>query len=170
MSQILRDARRYEETRDRQIADEPKPSFHLSARTGWMNDPNGFSYYNGEYHLFYQYHPYDSHWGPMHWGHAVSRDLLHWEYFPAALAPDTDYDRDGCFSGSAVALDDGRHLLMYTGVVKETQPDGSCREVQTQCIASGDGTDYEKYAGNPVLDAGDLPEDGSRFDFRDPRI
>lgn len=100
---------------------------------------------------------------------AVSRDLLHWEYFPAALAPDTDYDRDGCFSGSAVALDDGRHLLMYTGVVKETQPDGSCREVQTQCIASGDGTDYEKYAGNPVLDAGDLPEDGSRFDFRDPQ-
>ena len=62
MSQILRDARRYEETRDRQIADVPKPSFHLSARTGWMNDPNGFSYYNGEYHLFYQYHPYDSHW------------------------------------------------------------------------------------------------------------
>ena len=170
MSQILRDARRYEETRDRQIADVPKPSFHLSARTGWMNDPNGFSYYNGEYHLFYQYHPYDSHWGPMHWGHAVSRDLLHWEYFPAALAPDTDYDRDGCFSGSGVALDDGRHLLMYTGVMKETQPDGSCREVQTQCIASGDGTDYEKYAGNPVLDAGDLPEDGSRFDFRDPRI
>lgn len=170
MSQILRDARRYEEARERQIKDEPRPAFHLSTRVGWLNDPNGFSYYNGEYHLFYQYHPYNSHWGPMHWGHAVSSDLLHWRYLPAALAPDTDYDRDGCFSGSAVSLDDGRQMLMYTGVVKETQPDGSAREVQRQCIAIGDGIDYEKYAGNPVLDENDLPEGGSRFDFRDPRI
>ena len=170
MSQILRDARRYEEARERQIKDEPRPAFHLSTRVGWLNDPNGFSYYKGEYHLFYQYHPYNSHWGPMHWGHAVSSDLLHWRYLPAALAPDTDYDRDGCFSGSAVSLDDGRQMLMYTGVVKETQPDGSAREVQRQCIAIGDGIDYEKYAGNPVLDENDLPEGGSRFDFRDPRI
>lgn len=170
MSQILRDARKYEETRERQIKDEPRPAFHLSTRVGWLNDPNGFAYYNGEYHLFYQYHPYNSHWGPMHWGHVVSSDLLHWRYLPAALAPDTDYDRDGCFSGSAVSLDDGRQMLMYTGVVKETQPDGSAREVQRQCIAIGDGIDYEKYAGNPVLDENDLPEGGSRFDFRDPRI
>lgn len=170
MSQILRDARKYEETKERQIANEPRPEFHLSTRVGWMNDPNGFSYYNGEYHLFYQYHPYNSHWGPMHWGHAVSTDLLHWKYLPAALAPDTDSDRDGCFSGSALTLDDGRHLLMYTGVVKETQPDGSCRDVQRQCIAIGDGIDYEKYTGNPVLCQDDLPENASRFDFRDPRI
>ncbi len=170
MSQILRDARKYEETRGRQIKDVPRPAFHLSTRVGWLNDPNGFSYYNGEYHLFYQYHPYNSHWGPMHWGHAVSSDLLHWKYLPAALAPDTDYDRDGCFSGSAVSLDDGRQMLMYTGVVKETQPDGSTREVQRQCIAIGDGTDYVKYSGNPVLDENDLPEGGSRFDFRDPKI
>lgn len=170
MSQILRDARKYEETRERQIKDEPRPAFHLSTRVGWLNDPNGFSYYNGEYHLFYQYHPYNSHWGPMHWGHAVSSDLLHWKYLPAALAPDTDYDRDGCFSGSAVSLDDSRQMLMYTGVVKETQPDGSTREVQRQCIAIGDGTDYVKYPGNPVLDENDLPEGGSRFDFRDPKI
>ena len=60
MSQILRDARKYEETRERQIKDEPRPAFHLSTRVGWLNDPNGFSYYNGEYHLFYQYHPYNS--------------------------------------------------------------------------------------------------------------
>ena len=53
-----------------------------------MNDPNGFSFYHGKYHMFYQYHPYDSHWGPMYWGHAVSEDLLHWEYLPADLAPD----------------------------------------------------------------------------------
>jgi beta-fructofuranosidase len=135
-----------------------------------MNDPNGFSYYKGEYHLFYQYHPYDTKWGPMHWAHAVSNDLLHWRCLPAALAPDTSYDRDGCFSGSAIELADGRHLLMYTGVERQTQPDGGMREVQTQCLAVGDGVDYEKYAGNPVLTEKDLPEGGSRFDFRDPKI
>ncbi len=169
-SQILRDARKYEETMEKRIGSEERPGFHLSARVGWINDPNGFSYYKGAYHLFFQYHPYNSHWGPMHWGHAVSSDLLHWEYLPAALAPDREYDRDGCFSGSAAALPDGRHLLLYTGVAKETQADGSIREVQTQCAAVGDGMDYEKYPGNPVLDEKSLPEGGSRFDFRDPKI
>ncbi len=135
-----------------------------------MNDPNGFSFYQGKYHLFYQYHPFNSHWGPMHWGHAVSDDLLHWEYLPAALAPDTVYDEAGCFSGSAVELADGRQLLMYTGVHKEVQEDGGVREVQAQCIAIGDGRDYEKYQGNPVLDEKDLPDGGSKYDFRDPKM
>ena len=152
------------------IAEEERPAFHLSPRTGWMNDPNGFSWYQGKYHLFYQYNPYNSYWGPMHWGHAVSEDLLHWEYLPAALAPDEIYDRDGCFSGGAVTLPDGRQLLMYTGVVNERQPNGGHTEVQTQCLAVGDGTDYEKYENNPVLDEKDLPEGSSRNDFRDPKI
>ncbi len=169
-SQTLREARKYEETMEKKITEGQRPGFHLSSRVGWMNDPNGFSYYNGEYHLFYQYHPYDSHWGPMHWGHVVSKDLLHWRYLPAALAPDADYDRDGCFSGSAIALPDGKQLLLYTGVTKETQPDGNLREVQRQCIAIGDGTDYEKYAANPVIDENSLPENGGRYDFRDPKI
>ncbi len=170
MSQILRDARRYEEITERKQEGVEKPGFHLSARVGWMNDPNGFSFYGGKYHLFYQYHPFNSHWGPMHWGHAVSDDLLHWEYLPAALAPDTIYDEGGCFSGSAVELADGRQLLMYTGVHKEIQEDGELREVQTQCIAIGDGRDYEKYQGNPVLDEKDLPDGGSKYDFRDPKM
>lgn len=170
ISQTLREARKYEEAFGKLIKKEERPDFHLSSRTGWMNDPNGFSYYKGQYHMFYQYYPYESKWGPMHWGHAVSDDLLHWEYLPAALAPDELYDRDGCFSGSAVELPDGRQLLMYTGVVKEHQEHDICREVQTQCIAIGDGIDYEKYEQNPVLDEKDLPEGGSRFDFRDPKI
>lgn len=169
-SQILREARKYEEASEKKIKKEDRPDFHLSARTGWMNDPNGFSYYNGKYHMFYQYHPYESKWGPMHWGHAVSEDLLHWEYLPAALAPDEAYDRDGCFSGSAVTLPDGRHLLMYTGVVKEHQTNDMFCEVQRQCLAVGDGMDYEKYAMNPVLDVKDLPEGCSKFDFRDPKM
>ena len=118
-SQALRDARRYEEIFEKMILPEERPAFHLSSRVGWMNDPNGFSRYKGEYHLFYQYHPYDSHWGPMHWGHAVSKDLLHWKYLPAVLAPDMPYDRDGCFSGGALTMKDGTHMLMYTGVCKE---------------------------------------------------
>ena len=117
-SQTLREARKYEEASEKMIQKEERPDFHLSVRTGWMNDPNGFSYYKGRYHMFYQYYPYETKWGPMHWGHAVSSDLLHWDYLPAALAPDEAYDRDGCFSGSAVELPDGRQLLMYTGVVR----------------------------------------------------
>lgn len=169
-SQTLRDARRYEETVGQTILQEQRPAFHLSSRTGWMNDPNGFSYYKGEYHLFYQYHPYNSHWGPMHWGHAVTKDFLHWSYLPAALAPDHLYDKDGCFSGSAIELPDGRHLLMYTGVTREPQPDGSINEVQKQCLAIGDGVNYTKYSGNPVLSEKDIPIGGSRNDFRDPKV
>ncbi|MCM1174829.1 MAG: glycoside hydrolase family 32 protein [Blautia sp.] len=169
-SQTLRDARKYEEAMENKIAEEQRPGFHLSARVGWMNDPNGFSFYNGEYHLFHQYYPYDSHWGSMHWAHAVSGDLLHWCYLPAALAPDAEYDRDGCFSGSAITLPDGKQLLLYTGVAGETQPDGSMRAVQTQCAAVGDGMDYEKCPENPVIDRNLLPEDGSRYDFRDPKV
>lgn len=170
ISEKLQKARNYEIEKGDRIGKEIRPEYHLSTRVGWMNDPNGFSWYNGMYHMFYQYYPYDTHWGPMHWGHAISKDLLHWEYLPAALAPDMSYDKDGCFSGSAVELPDGRQLLMYTGVSKETQPDGEPRDVQTQCIAVGDGVNYEKYEGNPVLTRKDLPEGGSEFDFRDPKI
>lgn len=169
-SQTLREARKYEEASEKIIEKEERPVFHLSTRTGWMNDPNGFSWYDGKYHLFYQYNPYASHWGPMHWGHAVSEDLLHWEYLPCALAPDEAYDRDGCFSGSAAMLPDGRQILMYTGVVRERRADGGCDEVQTQCLAVGDGEDYVKYENNPVLNQEDIPDGGSRFDFRDPKM
>ena len=170
MSQALRDARRYEEAMEKSISPEQRPTFHLSTRVGWMNDPNGFSYYDGQYHLFHQYHPYDSHWGPMHWAHAVSDDLLHWRYLPAALAPDMPYDRNGCFSGSAIPLPDGRHLLMYTGVAEEMTPSGETRCVQTQCLAFGDGVNYDKYPGNPVIAAADLPEGGNPSEFRDPKL
>ena len=169
-SQTLREARKYEEASEKMIPADHRPSFHLSVRTGWMNDPNGFSYYKGRYHMFYQYYPYDSHWNSMHWGHAVSDDLLHWEYLPAALAPDESYDRDGCFSGNAMTLPDGRQLLMYTGVVQERQKNEAVVDWQNQCIAVGDGVDYEKYENNPVIDAKDLPEGFSRQDFRDPKL
>ena len=166
----LQNARAYEARHGAAIPAAERPAYHLTPYVGWMNDPNGFSYYQGKYHLFYQYYPYKTVWGPMHWGHAVSTDLLHWDYLPAALAPDSPSDKDGCFSGSAAQLPDGRQLLLYTSVRREEQPDGKTRDVQTQSIAVGDGLDYVKLAQNPVLDETCLPEGFSRFDFRDPKI
>ncbi len=170
ISRRLQQARETEEQRERMITKESRPVFHLTPRTGWMNDPNGFSLHDGKYHMFFQYNPYASCWDSMHWGHAVSDDLLHWEYLPAALAPDEGYDADGCFSGCAVSLPDGRMLLMYTGVRSETRADGGPAIVQTQCVAVGDGKNFEKYEKNPVLDEKDLPEGAFREDFRDPKI
>lgn len=163
----LTEARDYEELARVQISPQERPLFHVTPAVGWLNDPNGFCVYKGEYHLFYQYHPYDIHWGPMHWGHVKSRDLIRWETLPAALAPDEHYDADGVFSGSAVELPDGRQLLMYTGVErKDNTPE--CR--QTQCIAVGNGVDYVKYENNPVISTDDIPEPCFARDFRDPKI
>ena len=103
----------------------------------------------------------------MHWGHAASADLLHWDYLPCALAPDTAADAAGCFSGSAVPLPDGQLLLLYTGV----QPAGiGHKELQAQCVAVGDGRDFAKDAANPVITAAMLPAGYSAVDFRDPKI
>lgn len=168
--QVLQEARSFEELEEKKISQEDRPVYHLTPRVGWMNDPNGFSYYKGEYHLFYQYNPYGQNWGPMHWGHAVSKDLFNWKYLPVILAPDEAYDYAGCFSGSAITLEDQSHLLMYTGVAKEKDERGVERDIQTQCIAVGDGTNYTKYEHNPVIDRRMLPEGASISDFRDPHI
>ncbi len=170
ISQPLQKARDFETQYSPFVPEEERPCFHVTGAIGWINDPNGFSVYKGEYHLFFQYHPYSTKWGPMHWGHVKTRDFIRWERLPVALAPDMPYDRDGCFSGSAVELPDGRQLLLYTGVRRERQEDGSFLDFQTQCVAVGDGVDYKKYEGNPVLTAKDLPAGGSAVDFRDPKI
>ena len=167
----LQKARAYEAEHGAAISPAERPAYHMTPYVGWLNDPNGFSFYQGKYHQFYQYNPYDVRWAPMHWGHAVSTDLLHWEYLPCALAPDSPVDNGpGCFSGSATVMDDGKQLLMYTSVIAEKQPNGEMRDIQTQSIAIGDGLNYEKPACNPVLTQKDLPEGFSKFDFRDPKI
>ena len=146
-----------------------RPVFHLTPEKGWMNDPNGFSRYNGKYHLFYQAYPDGLNWGPIRWGHAVSEDLIRWERLPYAMMPDRDYDSGGCFSGSALTLEDGRHMLMYTGCQPDPE-DTLGRGLQVQCIAFGDGTTYEKYDGNPVITGDMLPDGGDPYEFRDPRV
>ncbi|WP_294496795.1 glycoside hydrolase family 32 protein [uncultured Gemmiger sp.] len=163
----LNAARAFECSAAEKISAGDRPSFHLTPLTGWMNDPNGFCWYNGCYHLFYQYYPYDTVWGPMHWGHATSTDLLHWQYQPCTLAPDTIPDGMGCFSGSSLPLPDGRLLLMYTGVTAD--PQGG-KNLQVQCVASGDGIDFVKEENNPVIPRTLLPEGYSAVDFRDPKI
>ena len=150
--------------RQNYIDEKEKPLFHVTPEAGWMNDPNGFSVYQGKVHLFYQFYPYKTEWGPMHWGHQVTEDLLKWEAYPVAMAPDQDYDHIGCFSGSAVEAD-GKHVLLYTGV---SQKDG--KEIQNQCIAIGDGKTYEKWQDNPVIKGDIMPEKFDRKDFRDPKI
>lgn len=149
-----------------EIKNKPyRQGYHFMAPTGWINDPNGLSFYNGEYHLFYQHNPYSGEWQSMHWGHAVSNDLINWRHLPEALAPSEFYDNDekgGCFSGSAVD-DNGVLTLMYTGTVNEGET-----TIQTQCIAtSTDGVNFKKYENNPVI--AKYPQDGS-MDFRDPKV
>lgn len=163
----LVEARTFEKEHKDRILPEERPLYHVTPAVGWLNDPNGFSVYQGEFHLFHQYYPYDIHWGPMHWGHLKSSDLIKWEYLPAALAPDCQYDAQGVFSGSALQMPDGRQLLMYTGVQGKDNT-SECR--QTQCVAIGNGIDYEKYEKNPVITADDIPETCYAKDFRDPKI
>ena len=169
MSEMLEKARNYEAGKLAGTDPATRPLFHIAAPAGWINDPNGFSVYDGRIHLFYQYNPYAREWGPMHWGHSVSTDMIHWEQLPAALAPDQEYDKIGCFSGSAIEAD-GKHVLVYTGVTKVKLEDQSEQERQNQCIAFGDGKDYVKYEKNPVVTGNMLPENCSRIDFRDPKI
>ena len=93
-----------------------RPTLHFTPTQNWMNDPNGFIFYRGKYHLFYQHFPYDTKWGTMHWGHKTSGDLLHWEDRGIALYPSKRYDANGCFSGSALEVD-GKMYLYYTAIV-----------------------------------------------------
>ncbi|UUX33526.1 glycoside hydrolase family 32 protein [Fundicoccus culcitae] len=143
------------------------PVLNYSAPIGWINDPNGVSIYNNQYHLFYQYYPYDSKWGPMHWGHSVSEDGINWEDQPVALAPDQWYDKDGCFSGSAIEKD-GKLYLMYTGHLNN-EDEESKRENQNIAI-SEDGIHFTKYENNPVLDESSIPAGTAVQDFRDPKM
>jgi len=135
-----------------------------------MNDPNGLIYYNETYHLFYQHNPYSPEWGNIHWGHMRSRDLIHWEHLPIALAPSEAYDRDGCFSGCAVEHD-GKLYLFYTSNIF-TSPKGLPDDLlQQQCLAVSEdgGLTFRKHEGNPIISS---PPDGigSNNHFRDPKV
>lgn len=143
-----------------------RPLVHFTPPFGWLNDPNGLVYKDGEYHLFYQYHPTDSVWGPMHWGHAVSRDLLAWTHLPIALAPDA---LGVCFSGTAMVdkgdksgMFDGKDgLLAYYTITADNVP---FNQSQGLAYSQDNGRHWTKYAGNPVV------ANPGFEDFRDPKV
>ena len=166
LSHIKKNHPRDKYEKEYEVDADKRPLFHVTPPIGWMNDPNGFSVYKGQIHLFYQYHPYSNVWGPMHWGHQVSEDMISWKQYPTALAPDKEYDEEGCFSGSAVMTNLG-HVLFYTGVSKDKN--GGCN-LQNQCMAVGDGVGYKKLKNNPVLTGAVMPEGFSHIDFRDPKV
>ncbi len=134
-------------------------TYHIMPPVGWMNDPNGLAYAFGKYQFFYQFHPYAAAWGPMHWGHYTSKDMIKWELAPTAIAPDEAYDQGGCFSGSAIVKDE-KLYLMYTA---------TSGALQQQALAvSKDGVTFEKRG--LVIAKGDLPADASETNFRDPKV
>ncbi|GLT47195.1 hypothetical protein SLA2020_209070 [Shorea laevis] len=140
-----------------------RTAFHFQPEKNWMNDPNGPLFYKGWYHFFYQYNPNGALWGDIVWGHAVSRDLIHWFHLPLAMVPDQWYDFNGVWTGSATILPDGKIVMLYTGATNES--------VQVQNLAyPADPSDpllikWIKYSGNPVL----VPPPGIHHkDFRDP--
>ena len=154
--------------------DEPyRPQLHFSPPANWMNDPNGLVYLDGEYHLFYQYYPDSTVWGPMHWGHAVSEDAVHWTHLPVALEPDS---LGYIFSGSAVYDRENRSGLgsaaspplvaLFTYHDPEGERSGR-DDYQNQGLAysTDRGRTWTKYAGNPVL-----PNTTGVRDFRDPKV
>jgi len=149
-----------------------RPQFHFSPGAHWMNDPNGMVYYKGVYHLFFQYYPDSSVWGPMHWGHAVSKDLVYWQELPIALYPDT---LGYIFSGSAVVDKNNRSALGRVGdtplvaIFTQHDPVGASQnrnDFQNQSIAYSldNGKTWSKYSHNPVL------RNPGITDFRDPKV
>ncbi len=144
-----------------------RPQFHYTTKRGWVNDPNGLIFYAGEYHLFYQHNPYEKEWENMSWGHAVSKDLVHWEELPVALHPDK---MGTMFSGSAVIDYDNTSGFGKDGkpamVASYTAETGE-RQVQCMAYSLDNGRTWTKYANNPVIDS---KEKWNSRDTRDPKI
>lgn len=154
------------------VPEKYRPQFHFSPKAHWMNDPNGMVYHNGTYHLFFQYYPEAKIWGPMHWGHATSKDMVHWKEQPIALYPDS---LGYIFSGSAVVDvnntsgfgKDGKAPLVaiftHHNPVLEKQKTGR-HEYQSIAYSLDEGKTWTKYSGNPVL------QNPGISDFRDPKV
>ena len=141
-----------------------RPRFHFTARRGWTNDPNGLLFHEGEYHLFYQHNPYEREWENMHWGHAVSRDLIHWQELSPALSPD---EHGTIFSGSAVIDRDNTAGFGKNAMIAVYTADSPEKQVQCLAYSFDKGRTWTKYSGNPVLDT---RERWNSKDTRDPKV
>ncbi|MGN0496627.1 MAG: glycoside hydrolase family 32 protein [Lachnospiraceae bacterium] len=152
-----------------------RPLLHFTPTKNWMNDPNGFIYYKGVYHLFYQHFPYDTKWGTMHWGHKVSKDLVHWEDLGIALYPSKAFDRNGCFSGSAIEVD-GKLYLYYTGIIYSKLNEENIHVTGEDLIAcqallvSEDGKHFSPDAKQVVVPTIRDNTIGDAANTRDPKV
>jgi len=153
----------------RAAADPARPLYHFCPPAQWMNDPNGTIYHNGYYHLFYQHNPYSDEWGHMHWGHARSTDLIHWEQLPIALWPSLEAGEEHVFSGCAALTGDGTPLLIYTSV---KQGEHGVRPANEQWGALGDADwiTWQKHPANPLLALESHGGPAFRGEWRDPYI
>ena len=151
------------DTFDTSNTDYYRPEYHHTPLYGWMNDANGLVYKDGEYHLYFQYNPYGSKWGNMHWGHSVSKDLVHWQHLDPAIARDT---LGHIFSGSTV-IDKNNSAGYGKDAMIAFYTSASDEHGQIQCMAysNDNGRTYTKYEKNPIL----TPFDGLK-DFRDPKV
>ncbi|WP_416840141.1 GH32 C-terminal domain-containing protein [Haloferax sp. DFSO52] len=156
--------------RERLGDDHHRPRYHLAGPAHWVNDPNGVIQYDGTYHMFYQYNPGGPFHGSIHWGHATSEDLIHWEDQPVALTPDPDGpDRDGCWSGCAVVDDDGTPTILYTGGRDHHQL--PCLATTTDPMLRS----WEKAEDNPIIESAPadidiLGTDDWAAEFRDHAV
>jgi len=149
--------------------DPHRPRYHFLPRENWMNDPNGPIVFDGQYHLFYQLNPREAKWGDIHWGHAVSGELVHWEDWPVALAPETQgVDEGGCFTGCAFVQEDGTPTIAYTGITLEDSAPGGRAENQSLAVSHDGMLTWEKMADNPVI--AQPPEGQYVVGFRDPCV
>ena len=159
----------------RLAADPMRPEFHLLPARNWMNDPNGPIYFKGHYHMFFQYNPLAAVWGDMSWGHAISKDMLHWRHLPVALTPTPDgADSFGCFSGSAIAVGE-RVYAVYTGTKKSgeemaTIRDGSNDIQESQCLAWSDDPRLIRWEKDPQPIVARPPAGMRITGFRDPSV
>jgi beta-fructofuranosidase len=148
--------------------DPARPTYHFLGPANWMNDPNGPIYYRGQYHLFYQHNPYGDDWGNMHWGHARSRDLVHWEHLPVALWPSKEAGEEHVFSGCAVLNGVGRPMIFYTSIARGRS--ASDHAEQWAAISNDKELVYwEKHPANPILTEA-LHGDVKVYDWRDPFV
>lgn len=144
------------------------PHFHIASNGGWINDPNGLCYYKGRWHVFYQLHPYSTKWGPMHWGHVSSADMLTWRREPIAFAPSLEEERDGVFSGSAVITDDSNLRFYYTGHRWKYGRDVLGGDWQVQMLAEPDNDELTSITKRGMII--DCPLDEVDQHYRDPKV
>lgn len=162
-AQFLDDPKSFELVKHNDIFANKKyqPHYHISAPMGWLNNPAGFTFFQRQYHIFYQYHPYNGGWGHIQWGHAVSDDLIDWRHYPPAIIPRESYEKHGCLTGTAL-VQNNYMTVFYTG---RSRNGNDTMQYQNVAISS-DGIIFQKYLYNPII----KEPPSFKYDVRNPKV